>query len=112
MTTITRNLAVDAVRVRKPQPVDPTDLIRLLGPARAEPETSSMHNETRAELRSALRLLPPDQARAVVMAGVYRMTAQEVADSEGIPLGTAKTRIRAAMIKLKHHLVSGEVTND
>jgi RNA polymerase sigma factor (sigma-70 family) len=112
MTTITRNLAVDAVRVRKPQPVDPTDLIRLLGPATTEPETSSMHNETRAELRSALRLLPPDQARAVVMAGVYRMTAQEVADSEGIPLGTAKTRIRAAMIKLKHHLVSGEVTNE
>ena len=31
LTTIAHNLAIDAVRSRKPTPVDPTDLVRLLG---------------------------------------------------------------------------------
>jgi DNA-directed RNA polymerase specialized sigma24 family protein len=52
-------------------------------------------------LRAALGGLPAEQARAVVMAGVYGMTAQEVAAADGVPLGTAKTRIRAAMMKLR-----------
>ena len=42
----------------------------------------------------------------MVMAGVYGMTAQEVADADDIPLGTAKTRIRSAMIKLRTALVA------
>jgi DNA-directed RNA polymerase specialized sigma24 family protein len=35
------------------------------------------------------------------MAGIYRMSAREVAEADGIPLGTAKTRIRDAMTKLR-----------
>jgi RNA polymerase sigma factor (sigma-70 family) len=110
LTTITRRKALDALKVRRPVPIDPTDLIRLLGPARHEPEAMSIQNESRSQLQSALRKLPPEQARALVMAGVYRMTAQEVAEVEAIPLGTAKTRIRAAMGKLRQHLASPEVT--
>jgi RNA polymerase sigma factor (sigma-70 family) len=101
LTTIAHNLAIDAVRARKPTPVDPTDLIRLLGPGSDEPERRSLRAESVAELRAALGGLPIEQGRAVVMAGVYGMTAQEVADADGIPLGTAKTRIRSAMIKLR-----------
>jgi RNA polymerase sigma factor (sigma-70 family) len=112
LTTIARNLAVDVLRVRKPEPFDPTDMVRLLGPAPDEPEYLSARNESRAQLQAALRQLPTDQARALVMAGVYRMTAQEVADAEQIPLGTAKTRIRAAMIKLRQQLASSEVLHD
>ena len=112
LTTITRNLAVDSVRVRRPDPVDPTDLVRLLAPGRDGPEAVSVRNETRSQLQLAVRSLPPEQARALVMAGIYRMTAQEVADAEGIPLGTAKTRIRAAMGKLRLELSSAEVSHD
>jgi RNA polymerase sigma-70 factor (ECF subfamily) len=60
-----------------------------------------MRSETAAELRAAIARLPAEQGRAIVMAGVYGMTAQAVADAEGVPLGTAKTRIRSAMIKLR-----------
>lgn len=112
LTAITRNLAVDALRVRKPEPFDPTDLIRLLSPADDEPDAVTIRNDSRARLRVALRRLPPEQGRALVMAGVYRMTAQEVADNEKIPLGTAKTRIRSAMIKLRQQLSAAEVTHE
>ena len=112
LTAVTRNVALDSIRRRRPDPVDPTDLVRLLGPGPEQTEEVAVRNESRAELQAAIRRLPPDQARALVMAGVYRMTAQEVAESEGIPLGTAKTRIRAAMIKLRELLASAEVSND
>jgi RNA polymerase sigma-70 factor (ECF subfamily) len=101
LTTIAHNLAIDAIRSRKPTPVDPTDLIRLLGTGADEPEHRSMQVESAEELRRAIARLPVEQARAVVMAGVYGMTAQEVADADSIPLGTAKTRIRSAMLKLR-----------
>lgn len=51
-------------------------------------------------LRRALAALPLEQARAVVLAAVHGYTAREIADQERIPLGTAKTRIRAAVGKL------------
>ncbi|MGH9056176.1 MAG: RNA polymerase sigma factor [Acidimicrobiales bacterium] len=98
---ITHNLAIDSVRYRKPTPVDPADLVRLLGPGPDEPDVRAVRAEGDRELLAALKGLPPEQARAVVMAGVYGMTAREVAASEGIPLGTAKTRIRSAMSKLR-----------
>lgn len=101
LTTIAHNLAIDAVRSRKPSPVDPIDLVRLLGSGDDEPEKQAIRAQATADLRDEIRRLPPEQGRAVVMAGVYGMTAQEVAIAEGIPLGTAKTRIRSAMGKLR-----------
>jgi RNA polymerase sigma-70 factor (ECF subfamily) len=108
LTTITRNLAIDSLRSRKPAPVDPSDLVRLLGPPEDDPGLQSVQSEATRTLRSAIRTLPAEQARALVMAGVYRFTAEEVAAAEGIPLGTAKTRIRAAMRKVRDELMVAE----
>ena len=36
-----------------------------------------------------------------MLAAVYGRTALEISESEGIPLGTAKTRIRTALIRLR-----------
>jgi RNA polymerase sigma-70 factor (ECF subfamily) len=109
LTAITRHTAIDALRLRRPEPVDPADLIRLLGPVDQQPEVMTIRIERQSELRQAIRQLPLEQGRALVMAGVYRMTAQEVAETEGIPLGTAKSRIRSAMIKLRETLSAAEV---
>ncbi|MBO0840700.1 MAG: hypothetical protein J2O49_07765, partial [Sciscionella sp.] len=110
-----RNLAVDALRLRRATPVDPADLTTLLGrmtgtPAEPGPEQRTLAGESAAELRASLAALPVEQARAIVLAGIYGLTAREIAEREHIPLGTAKTRIRAAMIKLRGALVGGELS--
>ena len=44
-------------------------------------------------LRAAVRRLPPAQARAVVMAGIYGMSAHEVAAVDDIASGTVRSRV-------------------
>ncbi|HJT37699.1 MAG TPA: sigma factor-like helix-turn-helix DNA-binding protein, partial [Actinomycetota bacterium] len=51
-----------------------------------------------------LRELPVDQRRALVLAALNGKTAREIGESENVPLGTAKTRIRTAMIRLRQAL--------
>ena len=53
----------------------------------------------------ALLQLPVDQRRAVVLASVHGRTALEISEIEGIPLGTAKTRLRTGLLKLRGELV-------
>ncbi|MFY4719848.1 RNA polymerase sigma factor [Streptomyces sp. LaBMicrA B280] len=108
LTTIAHNLAIDAVRARRPEPVAPEDLDALLGTVTETPERWALADEASARLRAAVSRLPREQARALMMAGIYGMTAQQVADAERIPLGTAKTRIRAAMGKLRTTLSAPE----
>jgi RNA polymerase sigma-70 factor (ECF subfamily) len=93
LNAIAHNLAIDAIRTRKAVPVDPSDLALLLDTATRTPERQALADETSAEVRSAVGGLPREQARALVMAGIYGMTAQQVADLEDVPLGTAKSRM-------------------
>jgi RNA polymerase sigma-70 factor (ECF subfamily) len=55
-------------------------------------------------LRQALGTIPDDQRRALVLATYYGLTAKEMSELDGVPLGTVKTRIRAAMMKLRAEL--------
>src|SRR5487761_1629779 len=101
LTTIAHNLAIDVLRARTSTPVDPEDLPALLTAMTDTPERMAVANDSAEGLRRALARLPAPQARAVAMAGIYGMTAQQIAQTEGIPLGTAKTRIRDGMGKLR-----------
>ena len=100
--TITRNLAIDAVRVRRPIPTAPEDraFLSLMSNERSPDDAAAM-SESFAQARSALETLPLDQRRAIVLAVMYGRTASEVASLEAIPLGTAKSRIRLGMAKLR-----------
>jgi RNA polymerase sigma-70 factor (ECF subfamily) len=106
LTTIAHNLAVDVVRARRSRPMAPEDVDAVIGVVTETPEQWALADEASAELRAAVSRLPREQARALVMAGIYGMTAQQIADTEEIPLGTAKTRIRSAMAKLRTTLAS------
>jgi RNA polymerase sigma-70 factor (ECF subfamily) len=102
LLTITRNVAIDTVRVRRPVAVEPDALLGLLPPAPGrDPADVAVVGDDLDRLRDALMTLPEEQRRAVVLAGVWGLTAREIAERDEIPLGTAKTRIRAALIRLR-----------
>ncbi|HKS50304.1 MAG TPA: sigma-70 family RNA polymerase sigma factor [Pseudonocardiaceae bacterium] len=100
LTRIVHNLAVDAARVHRPAPLDPQNLQPLIAAITDTPERRVLASEASQQLRVALATLPPEQARAVVMAAVQGLSAREIADAEQVPVSTAKSRIRAAMAKL------------
>jgi RNA polymerase sigma-70 factor (ECF subfamily) len=106
LLTITRNLAIDAVRVRRPVAFDPVALVGLdqISHDRPLTELAELADDT-ARLRTALAELPEEQRRAIVFAGLLGYTAREVGEMEDIPLGTAKTRIRTALIRLRAALI-------
>ena len=100
--TITRNLAIDALRLRRAVPTDPDDFAAAaMLSDEHNPEDAAHRGDVRSTVRAALSTLPTEQRRAVVLAAVYGRTALEISESEGIPLGTAKTRIRTALIRLR-----------
>lgn len=101
LAVITRNLALDVLRARTSAPVDPDDLPALLTAVTDTPERLALARDSASELRRTLAGLPPGQARAVAMAGIYGMTARQIAETEDIPVGTAKTRIRDGLRKLR-----------
>lgn len=110
LLTITRNASIDAVRTRRPIAVDDEVLdAMMLGTLSGNEVEDVALMRVESELaRSRLRALPLEQARAVVLAVIGGCTAAEVSAHENIPLGTAKTRIRNGLIKLRAALKEEE----
>jgi RNA polymerase sigma-70 factor (ECF subfamily) len=107
LMTITRNLAIDATRLRRAIVIDPDTLVGLDDDTmfeRSDPADLAVGATEADGLRVALAHLPAEQRRALVLAGILGLTAAEVAEREQIPLGTAKTRIRSAMRKVRDRL--------
>ena len=98
LLSITRNLAIDHLRAKRSEPIDPQTLggveRALWTKSGPEPDTGV------GELREALGELPVEQRRALLLAALGGYTAREVGAIEEVPLGTAKTRIRTAMLKV------------
>jgi RNA polymerase sigma-70 factor (ECF subfamily) len=102
LLAITRNLAIDALRLHQPRPVDPETAVALLGPASDRgPAEQVIGAQEREGLADALARLPIGQRRAVVLSVFGGRTAREIAEIDGVPLGTAKTRLRDGLIKLR-----------
>jgi RNA polymerase sigma factor (sigma-70 family) len=108
LLTIARNLAIDVVRVRTAEPLDPDVVVNRLQQAgvAGSPADQGAPPDERDRLRRAIAELPPEQRRALFLAGYLGRTAREISELDGIPIGTAKTRLRAAMLKLRDSLES------
>jgi RNA polymerase sigma-70 factor (ECF subfamily) len=110
LLTITRNLAIDAARVRRAVPVDPAvfNALRLVDPE-PEPGDDMTTGRELTRLRHAVTELPPEQQRCLLLAVFNGLTAREISELDDVPLGTVKTRIRTAFGKLRSSL---EVRDD
>jgi RNA polymerase sigma factor (sigma-70 family) len=110
LLSIARNLSIDQTRMRRLDPVDPEVIAAEVSLTSQEPAADEMtvQPDEREQLRSAITELPDDQRRALVLAAYMGRTAREISDLDDVPLGTVKTRIRTAMIKLRDELEVGE----
>lgn len=97
---IARHASIDELRRRHDLPVDP-----LVPDGPLDSSVDQVEQVADAVwVRSALRDLPRAQAKAVLLSVSYGLTAVEIAELERIPLGTAKTRIRAGLAQLRARL--------
>lgn len=105
LLVITRNAAVDVIRARRETPTEPLML--------AETIIAPGHDDDRVvdsdRITTALRSLPPEQAQAVILSVHFGLTAVQISERQGVPLGTAKTRLRTGLSRLRTLL---EVSRD
>jgi RNA polymerase sigma-70 factor (ECF subfamily) len=66
-----------------------------------QPAAVLEREDTRETVREALRRLPVPQREAVVLAYWGGLTADQIARREHVPLGTAKSRIRLGLARLR-----------
>lgn len=76
----------------------------------AEPAREAELAELRAELRTGLAELPVGQARVVVLKDALGYSFQEISDTSGMPVGTAKCYAHRGRAGLRDLLTQGEWT--
>lgn len=97
--------SVDAVRRRRLRATEPLEETQA---SDLDTVDETLRRLEQGRVREALVRLPAEQRQAIVFAYYGGYTQQEVAKRLSIPLGTAKTRIRDAMIRLREALVGVE----
>jgi RNA polymerase sigma factor (sigma-70 family) len=107
LLSITRNLAIDRLRLRRTDPIDPAKLEGMELLLMRSGSGEDVEDELRG-LTEALAELPAEQRRALVLAAFFGRTAREIGAIEDAPVGTVKTRIRTAMLKLHAMLEVGD----
>jgi RNA polymerase sigma-70 factor (ECF subfamily) len=70
------------------------------------PQENSAIKQVGRRVRAALEQLPCEQQKAIELAYFEGMSHSEIAHKVGAPLGTIKTRIRLAMLRLRELLGS------
>lgn len=104
LVTIARSRALDRLRLVGSR-------TRLANEVQAQPmETAgdaaadALKSEQGALVREALRELPEEQKRPLLLAYFEGLTQTEISARLGEPLGTVKTRMRSGLMKLRERL--------
>jgi RNA polymerase sigma-70 factor (ECF subfamily) len=102
LTTLARSRSIDRRRARpklKPASIESHD-----APDARTAEHSAMQTERQAVVRNAIRSLEPAERQAIESAFYDGMSHSEIAEYLKKPLGTIKTHIRQALIRLRGEL--------
>jgi RNA polymerase sigma-70 factor, ECF subfamily len=106
MLTMTRSRAIDRLRSRNSRPETPSEtrIVEDVPDTTARQDLELLSAEQVESLQRALNELPIAQRMALELAYYEGLTHAEIADRLSEPLGTVKTRIRQAVIKLRESL--------
>ena len=107
---IALNLCRDWIRRKKrtpvsqvPEDVDLSELAAEQGPVESVEELVA-RRELSAVVEEAMAFLPEEQRTAVILKEYHGMTFQEIADLQGCPLSTVKTRLYQGLSVLRRQL--------
>jgi RNA polymerase sigma-70 factor (ECF subfamily) len=107
---MTRTRSLDRLRARRARPAataasEPAlDTLADAGPG---PEAATLTADAVRRMRRAMADLSELQRRAIELAYFEGLTQTDIADRLQEPLGTVKTRIRSALLKLRAAMVGG-----
>jgi RNA polymerase sigma-70 factor (ECF subfamily) len=107
---IALNLCRDWIRKQRrapvsqmPEDVDLLEIAAATGPSESI-EDLVARRELTAVVEEAMARLPEEQRTAIVLKEYHGMTFQEIADLQGCPLSTVKTRLYQGLSVLRRHL--------
>src|SRR6266536_1088251 len=107
---IALNLCRDWIRRKRRTPVmqmpegmDPAEMAAERGPVETI-ESLVARRELSAVVEEAMAVLPEEQRTAIILKEYHGMTFQEIADLQGCPLSTVKTRLYQGLSVLRRHL--------
>ena len=107
---IALNLCRDWIRRERRTPILPApegvDVIELAaeqGPAESI-EDLVARNDMSQVVADLMTRLPEEQRTAIILKEYHGMTFQEIADLQGVPLSTVKTRLYQGLSVLRRHL--------
>ena len=107
---IALNLCRDWIRrqrrapvMQMPEGVDPGEFVAEQGPVESIEDLVGRRQLSEV-VEEAMALLPEEQRTAIILKEYHGMTFQEIADMQGCPLSTVKTRLYQGLTVLRRHL--------
>jgi RNA polymerase sigma-70 factor (ECF subfamily) len=107
---IALNLCRDWIRRQRrapvsqlPEDIDASELAAAAGPVESIEELVA-RRELSAIVEEAMSVLSEEQRTAIILKEYHGMTFQEIADMQGCPLSTVKTRLYQGLTVLRRHL--------
>lgn len=103
LCTIARNSAIDEIRRVGPAVVE-TDYSELVSDTGLSPDDGTQVNQDLSRLNECLERLDEQQRRVIIQAYLDGYTRGELAELNEIPVGTIKSWLRRALMKLRECL--------
>jgi RNA polymerase sigma-70 factor (ECF subfamily) len=104
LVTLARSRAIDRLRSLGSRERTAQEAARDVPDSISDAASDALKSERGEIVRSALRELPEEQRRTLLLAYFDGLTQSEIAERLNTPLGTVKTRMRSGMIKLRELL--------
>jgi len=108
LITITRNIAIDFLRRKRRQPpavpLDETMVERLSDDRAPSPELAAVRASERERIKAAYRYLSDAQRRLIELFYWQGYALSEIAELNGEPVGTVKSRLHQALLIFRKHL--------